>query len=77
MPHIKAWPSFKVAVVIMFGGNLIHWKSSKQTLVTKFSCEAELPALVSGVETSEILGLYNFECLKTKNAYEASSDNTA
>eukprot|EP00971_Amphidinium_carterae_P311482 6190665-Amphidinium_carterae.1 len=64
----------------VLGGNLIHWKSSKdskQTLVTKSSCEAELLALVSGVETSEIIGLYNSECLKVKNAHEASSDNTA
>eukprot|EP00971_Amphidinium_carterae_P326379 6457111-Amphidinium_carterae.3 len=58
----------------VLSGNLIHWKSAKQTLVTKSSCEAERLALVSGVETSEIIGLYNSECL---NTYEASSDNTA
>eukprot|EP00971_Amphidinium_carterae_P045436 894004-Amphidinium_carterae.2 len=43
----------------IFQGNLIHWKSNKQTLVTKSSCEAELLALVSAAETTEILGLYD------------------
>eukprot|EP00971_Amphidinium_carterae_P226321 4489460-Amphidinium_carterae.1 len=53
----------------IFQGNLIHWKSNKQTLVTKSSCEAELLALVSAAETTEILGLYNAEGM--------TSDNTA
>eukprot|EP00971_Amphidinium_carterae_P247524 4914842-Amphidinium_carterae.1 len=61
----------------IFRGNLIHWKSNKQSLVTKSSCEAELLALVSVAETSEILGLYNAEGMRNCNSYESSSDNTA
>eukprot|EP00971_Amphidinium_carterae_P150516 2983661-Amphidinium_carterae.2 len=61
----------------IFQGNMIHWKSNKQTLVTKSSCEAELLALVSAAETTEILGLYNAEGMKRCNEYESSSDNTA
>eukprot|EP00971_Amphidinium_carterae_P033963 668511-Amphidinium_carterae.1 len=57
--------------------NLIHWKSNKQTLVTKSSCEAELLALVSAAETSEIIGLYNAEGMRSCSAYESLSDNTA
>eukprot|EP00971_Amphidinium_carterae_P007795 154422-Amphidinium_carterae.1 len=40
----------------VLGGNLVHWKSAKQTLVTKSSWEAELLALVNGVETSGGIG---------------------
>eukprot|EP00971_Amphidinium_carterae_P264598 5248887-Amphidinium_carterae.1 len=43
----------------IFRGNLIHWKSNKQTLVTKSSCEAECFALVSAAESAEILVLHN------------------
>eukprot|EP00971_Amphidinium_carterae_P020290 399852-Amphidinium_carterae.2 len=61
----------------IFRGNLIHWKSNKQSLVTRSSCEAELLALVSAAETSEILGLYNAEGMRSNNSYESSFDNTA
>eukprot|EP00971_Amphidinium_carterae_P029702 584629-Amphidinium_carterae.2 len=49
-----------------FQGNLIHWISNKQSLVTK-SCEAELLALVSAAETSKILGLFNAEGMRSCN----------
>eukprot|EP00971_Amphidinium_carterae_P254923 5060843-Amphidinium_carterae.2 len=55
----------------------MHWKSNKQSLVTKSSCEAELLSLVSAAETSEILGLHNAEGMRSSNSYESSSDNTA
>eukprot|EP00971_Amphidinium_carterae_P165016 3271228-Amphidinium_carterae.2 len=61
----------------IFKGNLIHWKSNKQTLVTKSSCDAELLALASAAESAEILGLYNAEGMRRSNHYESSSSNTA
>eukprot|EP00971_Amphidinium_carterae_P138850 2751719-Amphidinium_carterae.1 len=43
-------------------GNLVHWKSTRHSLISKSSCEAELLALVSEAELVEIMGLYSAEC---------------
>eukprot|EP00971_Amphidinium_carterae_P037093 728828-Amphidinium_carterae.1 len=40
---------------LQLGGNLVHWKSTRQSLISKKSCESELLALVSGAELVEIM----------------------
>ena len=58
-------------------GNLVHWRSSKQHLVSLSSCEAELIAMVStttvGIGLSQALG----EMLQQDPVLELSSDNSA
>eukprot|EP00971_Amphidinium_carterae_P293734 5831616-Amphidinium_carterae.2 len=55
----------------------LEWKSTRQSLISKSSCESELLALVSGAELVEIMGLYSAESNCCSNVYEASTDNTA
>eukprot|EP00971_Amphidinium_carterae_P315089 6263352-Amphidinium_carterae.2 len=52
----------------IFHGNLIHWKSNKQTLVTKSSCEAELLALVSAADRLQVPHDYNIIIIISKSA---------
>ena len=58
-------------------GNLIHWRSGRQSLIMKSSCEAELLATVMRGELSGILSLYLQECTSAPARIKISCDSAA
>ena len=59
------------------GGNLIHWRSNRQTLITKSTCEAELLAAVEALEMADNLSVTLSEATRSSCDMEISSDNSA
>lgn len=70
---------FYSGVVVMMGGNLIHWRSTKQTSISTSTMESEYIALSHGVKEITWLNMFLFE-LKLHNYitnFQLFSDNRA
>ena len=59
------------------GGNLVYWKSGRQSFVTLSTAESELVALSNGVEATIPLALTLSELLRTTSDIHHSCDNSA
>ena len=58
-------------------GDVVHWRSSEQSLITKSTCESELLATNDALEQSENIGLQFAEINPRPRQYEVSSENSA
>ena len=59
------------------GGNLVQWRSSRQDLVAKSTCEAELIATSEALQQGENRSIVISEMTNTCCDIEVSSDNAA
>ena len=58
-------------------GNLVHWRSTRQSLITKSTCEAELVAASETLEQAINLGVIIAEHNRVPNNCELSCDNSS
>ncbi|CAE7781653.1 RE1 [Symbiodinium sp. CCMP2592] len=65
------------AIVILWGGNVICWESSRQPFVTLSSAEAELVALTTGFVAAESVGGIIEEMTESDITISALCDNQA
>ena len=59
------------------GGNLVQWRSSRQDLVAKSTCEAELIAASEALQQGENISIVISEMTNACCDIEVSSDNAA
>ena len=59
------------------GGNLVQWRSSRQDLVAKSTCEAELIAASEALQQGENISIVISEMTNASCEIEVSSDNAA
>ena len=59
------------------GGNLVQWRSSRQQLVAKSTCEAELIAASEALQQGENISIVISEMINASCDIEVSSDNAA
>ena len=59
------------------GGNLVQWRSSRQDLIAKSTCEAELIASSEALQQGENIAIVVAEMISKSCDIEASSDNAA
>ena len=59
------------------GGNLVQWRSSRQDLIAKSTCEAELIASSEALQQGENISIVIFEMINASCDIEVSSDNAA
>ena len=59
------------------GGNLVQWRSSRQDLVAKSTCEAELIAASEALQQGENISIVIAEMTNACCEIEVSSDNAA
>ena len=59
------------------GGNLVQWRSSRQDLVAKSTCEAELIATSEALQQGENISIVFSEMTNASCEIEVSSDNAA
>ena len=59
------------------GGNLVQWRSSRQDLVAKSTCEAELIASSEALQQGENISIVISEMINASCDIEVSSDNAA
>ena len=59
------------------GGNLVQWRSSRQDLVAKSTCEAELIATSEALQQGENISIVISEMTNARCDIEVSSDNAA
>ena len=59
------------------GGNLVQWRSSKQDLIAKSTCEAELIASSEALQQGENISIVISEMINASCDIEVSSDNAA
>ena len=59
------------------GGNLVQWRSSRQDLVAKSTCEAELIAASEALQQGENISSVISEMINASCDIEVSSDNAA
>ena len=59
------------------GGNLVQWRSSRQDLVAKSTCEAELIATSEALQQGENISIVISEMTNACCEIEVSSDNAA
>ena len=59
------------------GGNLVPWRSSRQDLVAKSTCEAELIAASEALQQGENISIVISEMTNSSCEIELSSDNAA
>ena len=59
------------------GGNLVQWRSSRQDLIAKSTCEAELIASSEGLQQGENIAIVVAEMTNKSCEIEMSSDNAA
>ena len=59
------------------GGNLVQWRSSRQGLIGKSTCEAELIASSEAFQQGENISIVISEMINDKCDIEVSSDNAA
>ena len=59
------------------GGNLLQWRSSRQDLVAKSTCEAELIATSEALQQGENISIVISEMISASCEIEVSSDNAA
>ena len=59
------------------GGNLVQWRSSRQDLVAKYTCEAELIATSEALQQGENISIVISEMTNACCEIEVSSDNAA
>ena len=58
-------------------GNLVQWRSSRQDLVAKSTCEAELIAASEALQQGENISIVISEMTNASCEIEVSSDNAA
>ena len=58
-------------------GNIVHWKSNRQSLITKSTCEAELIASSEAMEQALNVSLALAELTRKSIEYDLSTDNSA
>ena len=59
------------------GGNLVQWRSSRQDLIAKSTCEAELIASSEALQQGENISIVISEMISKSCDIEVSSDNAA
>ena len=59
------------------GGSLVQWRSSRQDLVAKSTCEAELIATSEALQQGENISIVISEMTNASCEIEVSSDNAA
>ena len=59
------------------GGNLVQWRSSRQDLIAKSTCEAELTASSEALQQGENIAIVVTEMTNKSCEIEVSSDNAA
>ena len=59
------------------GGNLVQWRSSRQDLIAKATCEAELIASSEALQQGENIAIVVAEMVNKSCDIEVSSDNGA
>ena len=59
------------------GGNLVQWRSSRQDLIAKSTCEAELIASSEALQQGENISIVISEMINKSCDIEVSSDNAA
>ena len=59
------------------GGNLVQWRSSRQDLIAKSTCEAELIASGEALQQGEAISIVISEMINESCDIEVSSDNAA
>ena len=59
------------------GGNLVQWRSSRQDLIAKSTCEAELIASNEAFQQGENISIVISEMINASCDIEVSSDNAA
>ena len=59
------------------GGNLVQWRSSRQDLIAKSTCEAELIASSEALQQGENIATVVAEMTNKSCEIEVSSDNAA
>ena len=59
------------------GGNLVQWRSSRQDLIAKSTCEAELIAASEALQQGENISIVISEMINASCEIELSSDNAA
>ena len=59
------------------GGNLVQWRSSRQDLIAKSTCEAELIASSEALQQGENIAIVVAEMTNRSCEIEVSSDNAA
>ena len=65
------------AIVVLWGGNMICWESSRQPFVTLSSAEAELVAVTAGIVAAESIGGIIEELIESDITVSALCDNQA
>ena len=59
------------------GGNLVQWRSSRQDLIAKSTCEAELIASSEALQQGDNISIVISEMINKSCDIEVSSDNAA
>ena len=59
------------------GGNLVQWRSSRQDLIAKSTCEAEVIASSEALQQGENISIVISEMINASCDIEVSSDNAA
>ena len=59
------------------GGNLVQWRSSRQDLIAKSTCEAELIASSEALQQGESISIVISEVINASCDIEVSSDDAA
>ena len=59
------------------GGNLVQWRSSRQDLIAKSTCEAEMIASSEALQQGENISIVISEMINAICNIEVSSDNAA
>ena len=59
------------------GGNLVQWRLSRQDLIAKSTCDAELVALSEALQQDENIAIVVAEMTNKSSEIEVSSDNAA